>query len=132
MSFPEEFVPGNWNIEIDVRNFIQLNYTPYTGDASFLKGPTEATKKLWQKVLKLMEEERKKGGVLDVDTHTISTICSHPPGYIDRDLEKIVGLQTDKPLKRAIMPFGGLRMVQKGCEAAGKSLDPRVAEIFTK
>jgi len=132
MSFPEEFVPGNWNIEIDVRNFIQLNYTPYTGDASFLKGPTEATKKLWQKVLKLMEEERKKGGVLDVDTHTISTICYHPPGYIDRDLEKIVGLQTDKPLKRAIMPFGGLRMVQKGCEAAGKSLDPRVAEIFTK
>ncbi|NLM22138.1 MAG: formate C-acetyltransferase [Peptococcaceae bacterium] len=132
MTYLDNFIRGNWNAEIDVRNFIQLNYTPYTGDASFLQGPTEATKKLWQKITTLMEEERKKGGVLDVDTHTISTICSHAPGYIDQDLEKIVGLQTDQPLKRAIMPFGGLRMVQKGCEAAGKELDPLVAEIFTK
>jgi len=126
------FVKGNWCSEIDVRNFIQLNYTPYEGNDSFLKGPTETTKKLWDKVSELLQKERKNGGVLDIDTHTISTITSHKPGYIDKSLEKIVGLQTDEPLKRAIMPFGGMRMVVKGCEAYGKKVDPDVLEIFTK
>lgn len=126
------FQRGNWCSEIDVRNFIQLNYTPYEGDESFLEGPTKATEKLWAKITKLLEKERKNGGVLDVDIHTISTITSHEPGYIDKDLEKVVGLQTDEPLKRAIMPFGGMRMVVKGCEAYGKKVDPDVLEIFTK
>jgi len=126
------FKEGNWCSEIDVRNFIQLNYKPYEGDESFLEGPTENTKKLWEKVSDLLNKEHQKGGVLDIDTHTISTIISHPPGYIDRDLEKIVGLQTDAPLKRAIMPFGGIRMVMKGCESYGKELDPKVIKIFTE
>ncbi|HHW00668.1 MAG TPA: formate C-acetyltransferase [Clostridiaceae bacterium] len=126
------FAEGNWCSEIDVRNFIQLNYKPYEGDESFLEGPTENTKKLWEKVTDLLNKERQNGGVLDIDTHTISTIVSHPPGYIDKDLEKIVGLQTDAPLKRAIMPFGGIRMVMKGCEAYGKKLDPNVVKIFTE
>jgi formate C-acetyltransferase len=125
------FTEGNWCSEIDVRNFIHLNYTPYEGDESFLAGPTEATKALWETVSGLFEEERKNGGVLDIDTHTISTITSHEPGYIDKSLEKVVGLQTDKPLKRAIMPFGGMRMVVKGCEAYGKKINPDVLEIFT-
>lgn len=125
------FKRGNWCDEIDVRNFINLNYTPYEGDESFLKGPTETTKKLWEKVTELLNKERQKGGVLDVDTDTISTITSHKPGYIDRDLEKIVGLQTDEPLKRAIMPFGGIRMVVKGAEAYGKKIDPKIVDIFT-
>ncbi len=126
------FKEGNWCSEIDVRNFIQLNYTPYEGDESFLEGPTDNTKKLWEKVSELLKKERENGGVLDIDTHTISTITSHAPGYIDKDLEKIVGLQTDAPLKRAIMPFGGIRMVMKGCEAYGKKLDPDVIKIFTE
>ena len=126
------FQRGNWCSEIDVRNFIQLNYTPYEGTEEFLEGPTESTQELWDKVSKLLEKERKNGGVLDVDTHTISTITSHKPGYIDKKLEKIVGLQTDEPLKRAIMPFGGIRMVIKGCEAYGKKVDPDVVEIFTR
>jgi len=125
------FKRGNWCDEIDVRNFINLNYTPYEGDESFLKGPTETTKKLWKKVTELLNKEREKGGVLDIDTDTISTITSHKPGYIDRDLEKIVGLQTDEPLKRAIMPFGGIRMVVKGAEAYGKKIDPKIVDIFT-
>jgi len=126
------FTEGNWCSEIDVRNFIQLNYKPYEGDESFLEGPSETTKKLWEKVTGLLNKERQNGGVLDIDTHTISTIISHAPGYIDKDLEKIVGLQTDAPLKRAIMPFGGIRMVMKGCEAYGKKLDPNVIKIFTE
>ncbi|AEV68532.1 formate C-acetyltransferase [Acetivibrio clariflavus] len=125
------FKRGNWCDEIDVRNFINLNYTPYEGDESFLKGPTETTKKLWKKVTELLDKEREKGGVLDVDTETVSTITSHKPGYIDRDLEKIVGLQTDEPLKRAIMPFGGIRMVVKGAEAYGKKIDSNIVNIFT-
>lgn len=128
----EGFVKGNWCSRIDVRNFIQLNYTPYEGDESFLQGPTEATQKLWGKVMELLKKERENGGVLDVDTHTISTIASHKPGYIDKENEKIVGLQTDEPLKRAIMPFGGIRMVAKGAEAAGKQIDADVMEIFTE
>jgi formate C-acetyltransferase len=126
------FQKGNWCSEIDVRNFIQLNYTPYEGDDSFLKGPTETTGKLWGKVSKLLEKERKNNGVLEIDSHTISTITSHKPGYIDKKLEKIFGLQTDAPLKRSIMPFGGMRMVVKGCEAYEEKVDPDVLEIFTK
>jgi formate C-acetyltransferase len=126
------FNEGNWREEIDVRNFIQLNYTPYEGDDSFLSGPTDATVKLWDEVKNLYEKERENGGVLDVDTHTISTITSHKPGYINKNLEKVVGLQTDAPLKRAIMPFGGMRLVSKGCESAGKEVDQEVLKIFTE
>jgi len=132
MNFDEwkNFNKGKWQDEIDVRNFIQLNYTPYEGNDEFLKGPTANTKKLWDKVLKLYQKEKDNGGVLDVDVKTISTITSHNAGYIDQKLEKIVGLQTDKPLKRAIMPFGGIRIVEKSCEAYDKQVDPKVSEIF--
>ncbi len=126
------FKNGNWSEEIDVRDFIINNYTPYEGDDSFLKGPTERTQKLWKKVSDKLEEERKSGGVLDVDTKIISTMTSHDPGYIDKDLEKIVGLQTDQPLKRGIMPFGGIRMVVKGGEAYGKKIDESVVKLFTE
>lgn len=125
------FEKGNWCSEIDVRSFIQLNYTPYEGDEGFLKGASETTQKLWSHLADLLRQEHENGGVLDIDTHTISTIASHKPGYIERELEKVVGLQTDMPLKRAIMPFGGMRMVIKGCEAYGKKIDPDVLEIFT-
>lgn len=124
------FTEDTWTEHIDVRNFIQKNYTPYTGDASFLVGATEKTKKLWDIVLDLYKQEKANGGVLDIDTKTISTITSHAPGYIQEDLEEIVGLQTDKPLKRAIMPFGGIRIVEKSCEAYGRKVDPEVEEIF--
>jgi len=125
------FNSGKWQKEIDVRSFIQTNYTPYEGDSSFLAGTTEKTKKLWDKVLKLFEAEKKaNGGVLDIDAKTISTIAAHKAGYIDRDLEEIVGLQTDAPLKRAIMPFGGVRIVEKSCEAYGRKMDPDTAAIF--
>jgi len=132
MNFEEwkNFNKGKWQEEIDVRNFIQLNYTPYEGSDEFLESPTENTKKLWDKVLKLYKKEKDNGGVLDVDVKTISTITSHNAGYIDEKLEKIVGLQTDKPLKRAIMPFGGIRIVEKSCEAYDKQVDPKVSEIF--
>ncbi len=125
------FKSGKWQKEIDVRSFIQKNYTPYEGDSSFLANPTEKTKKLWQEVLDLYEKEKaSEGGVLDIDTKTISTIASHDAGYIDKDLEQIVGLQTDAPLKRAIMPFGGIRIVEKSCEAYGREVDPEVSKIF--
>ncbi|MGI6777934.1 MAG: formate C-acetyltransferase [Acetivibrionales bacterium] len=127
----EGFKRGNWCSEIDVRNFIQLNYTPYDGDDSFLEGPTDATKELWKNISDLLHKERKNGGVLDIDTHTISTINSHKPGYINKKLEKIVGLQTDMPLRRAMIPFGGMRMVIKGCNAYRKKVSPDVEEIFT-
>ena len=107
------FNEGRWEKEVDVRNFIQLNYTPYEGTDEFLTMPTETTKKLWDKVLDLYKQEQANNGVLDIDTETISTIASHEAGYIDKELEKIVGLQTDAPLKRAIMPFGGIRIVEK-------------------
>ncbi|AEY64898.1 formate C-acetyltransferase [Clostridium sp. BNL1100] len=126
------FKNGNWSEEIDVRDFIVNNYTPYEGDDSFLKGPTEKTQKLWKKVSDKLDEERKNGGVLDVDTKIISTMTSHDPGYIDKELEKIVGLQTDQPLKRGIMPFGGIRMVVKGGEAYGKKIDESVVKLFTE
>lgn len=129
----EGFVPGKWcDDEVDVRDFIQRNYTPYEGDASFLAPATEATKKLWQIVLDLSAKEREAGGVLDADTKIVSTLTSHGPGYLDKELEKIVGLQTDKPFKRALQPFGGIRMSEEALNMYGYTLDPQVKEIFTK
>ena len=125
-----EFNKGSWNREIDVRNFIQKNYTPYNGDSSFLAGPTERTRKLWEKLSAQMKVERERGGVYDIDEHTISTITSHQPGYIDQELETIVGLQTDEPLKRAIMPFGGIRLVYNSLDAYGRKMDPEIANVF--
>lgn len=124
------FRTGNYAKEIDVRDFILQNYTPYEGDSSFLAAPTERTKKLWDKVLALYQEERARGGVYDVDEKTISTITSHGPGYIDRELEQIVGLQTDEPLKRAIMPFGGINMVIKSAEYYGKKVPEDIEYTF--
>ena len=125
------FEKGDWQNRIDVREFIQKNYTPYEGDSSFLEGPTEKTTKLWNEVLELYKKEKQApGGVLDIDTKTISTITSHEAGYIDKNLEEIVGLQTDKPLKRAIMPFGGIKIVEKSCEAYGRKVDEEVDKIF--
>ena len=126
----KEFIKGNWNEEIDVRNFIVLNYTPYDGDESFLQGPSERTKKVFTKVQELIKKEREAGGVLDVDTETISNIDAFEPGYIDKENESIVGLQTSQPLKRAIMPYGGIRMVESSLKAYGRELSPRVSEIF--
>ena len=126
-----KFQPGDWQKEINVRDFIQRNYTPYEGDSSFLKGTTEKTQKLWDEVLELYKKEKEsQGGVLDIDTKTVSTVAAHDAGYIDKDLEEIVGLQTDAPLKRAIMPFGGIRIVEKSCEAYGREVDPEVDKIF--
>ena len=127
------FEKGDWQDEINVRDFIQHNYTPYEGNSDFLANPTEKTRKLWDEVLELYKKEKEaKGGVLDIDTKTISTVNSHEAGYIDKDLEEIVGLQTDAPLKRAIMPFGGIRIVEKSCEAYDRKVDPEVEEIFHK
>lgn len=129
----EGFAPGRWsNGSVNVRDFIKKNYTPYDGDESFLAPPSEDTKKLWAEVLDLFEQERAKGGVLDMDTKIVSTITSHPAGYIDKDLEKIVGLQTDKPLKRSLQPFGGIRMAVNACKQNGYEVDPEIVEIFTK
>ena len=122
-----------WKEEINVRQFIQDNYTPYEGDESFLEGPTEATDKLWGALQKLQKEERAKGGVLDMDTKIVSSITSHDAGYIDeslKDLEKVVGLQTDKPLKRAFMPYGGIKMAVQACETYGYEVDPEIKKIF--
>ncbi len=129
----EGFQPGRWsNSSVNVRDFIQRNITPYDGDESFLEGPTEATKTLWEQVMELSRQEREAGGVLDMDTKIISTITSHKAGYLDKSLEKIVGLQTDKPFKRALQPFGGIRMAQQACKEYGYEVDPSVVEIFTK
>lgn len=124
------FKIGSWNNEINVRDFIVKNYTPYNDDQGFLTKPTEKTKNLWKKVLELMAIERERSGVYDIDENTISTIISHKAGYIDKDLEEIVGLQTDAPLKRAIMPFGGIRMVHTSLEAYGKKLPDEIDNIF--
>lgn len=126
------FHEGIWEKEINVRDFIQRNYHPYEGDESFLQGPTEATKKLWEQVMELSRQEREKGGVLDMDTSVISTITSHSPGYLDKELEKIVGFQTDKPFKRSLQPYGGIRMAMKACEDNGYHVDPQIVEFFTK
>ena len=125
------FKGGDWKEVINVRDFIQHNYTPYEGDSNFLEKTTEKTDKLWNEVLELYKKEHEsEGGVLDIDTKTISTVSAHDAGYIDKDLEEIVGLQTDKPLKRAIMPFGGIRIVEKSCEAYGRKVDEEVENIF--
>ena len=125
------FNGGDWENEIDVREFIQKNYTPYCGDASFLAGATPKTQELWNKVLELYKKEKdSQGGVLDIDTKTPSGVDAYQPGYIDKDLEDIVGLQTDAPLKRAIMPNGGIRIVEKSCEACGKEVDPELDKIY--
>ena len=129
----EGFTPGRWSTtSVNTRDFIRSNFTPYDGDESFLAGPTEATKQLWAQVMELAKQEREAGGVLDMDTKIISTITSHGPGYLNKDLEKIVGLQTDKPFKRSLQPFGGIRMAQQACKAYGYEVDPSVVEIFTK
>lgn len=127
-----DFVSGKWQQEINVRDFIQKNYTPYEGDASFLAEPTEATTKLWQECCDLLKKERDNGGILDMDTKVVSTITSHGAGYIDKSLETIVGLQTDAPLKRSMQPFGGIRMAETSCKSYGYEVDPEVSEIFTK
>ena len=129
------FEQGKWCDDIDTRDFIQKNYTPYDGDESFLAGPTDATNKLWGKLQELQKQERAKGGVLDMDTHIVTCINAHKPGYIDesmKDLEKIVGLQTDKPLKRAFMPFGGIKMAEEACSTYGYEPDPELHKIFTQ
>lgn len=131
----EGFEGRLWREEINTRDFIQKNYTPYDGDASFLEAPTEATSRLWDELQKLQKEERAKGGVLDMDTNIVSSITSHSPGYINsemKDLEQVVGLQTDKPLKRAFMPFGGIKMAEEACTTYGYTPNPDFHKIFTE
>ena len=128
----KSFKDGKWSKEIDVRGFIQLNYTPYEGDASFLVKATENTNSLMDEMMELFKKERDNGGTLDVDTKTVSAIDAYKPGYIDKEKEVVVGFQTDEPLKRAIMPYGGIRMVESSCKAYGFELDNEVKEIFTK
>ena len=131
--FPKTaFVSGKWEQEINVRDFIQKNYTPYYGNADFLAESTEATNKLWERCCFLLQKEREEGGVLDMDTKIVSTITSHNAGYINKELETIVGLQTDKPLKRSMQPFGGIRMAETACRSYGYEVDPEISEIFTK
>lgn len=126
------FKGTKWQDEVDVRDFIQNNYTPYDGDESFLVGPSKATEKLWDELQKLQKEERSKNGVLDMETEIVSSITAYKPGYLDKDLEEIVGLQTDKPLKRAFMPYGGIRMSEEACETYGYKPSEKLHEIFTK
>ena len=126
------FKEGKWTKSVNVRDFIQKNYTMYDGDESFLADPTKATKELWDQVLDLSKQEREAGGVLDMDTKVVSTITSHGPGYLNKDLETIVGFQTDKPFKRSLQPFGGIRMAQNACHENGYEVDPEVVDIFTK
>ena len=127
----EGFEAGTWTREINVRSFIRHNFTPYDGNEEFLAGPTQNTLDLWEQVSKLTLEEREHGGVLDMDTEIISTITSHGPGYLNKDKEQIVGLQTDKPFKRALMPYGGIRMAEKACSDNGYKVDPKISEFFT-
>ena len=127
------FVTGVWSGgDIDVRDFIQRNYTPYEGDGAFLAPATEATKTLWAQVCELSRKERERGGVYDADTATVSRVNSHKAGYFNRETEKIVGLQTDEPFKRALQPFGGIRMAEEALNMYGYEIDPHVKEIFTK
>lgn len=126
------FKTGLWSHRVDVRDFIQLNFTGYTGDDSFLEGPTEATKQLWDQVMALSKEERERGGMWDMDTKVPSTITSHDAGYLNETLEQIVGVQTDKPFKRSMQPFGGIRMAKAACEAYGYELDTETEHIFTE
>ena len=127
------FQLGRWSSgAVNVRDFIKKNYKPYDGDESFLAEPTEATKALWEQVMELSRQEREAGGVLDMDTKIVSTITSHGAGYLDKDKEQIVGLQTDKPFKRSLQPFGGIRMAQNACSENGYEVDKEVVDIFTK
>lgn len=126
------FKGGVWEKEINVRDFIQKNYTPYEGDEAFLAGPTQDTKALWEQVMELTKEEQKKGGVLDMDTKIVSSITSHGPGYLNKNKERIVGFQTDKPFKRSLQPYGGIRMAVKACEDNGYQVDPEIVEFFKK
>ena len=126
----EGFTPGKWNKEVNLRDFIQLNYTPYDGDDSFLCGPTQDTKDLWDIVMDLSRQEREAGGVLDMDTKTVSTLTSHDAGFLDRSKEKIVGVQTDKPFKRSLQPFGGIRIAEQACYTNGYTVDPEISYIF--
>jgi len=129
------FNAGHWTSDVNVRSFIQNNYTPYDGDASFLQGPTDATKELWNEVQKLQKEERAKGGVLDMETKIVSGITAYDAAYItadSKDKEKVVGLQTDKPLKRAFMPYGGIKMAEQACTTYGYTPDPLLHKIFTE
>ena len=126
----KNFQEGDWTQEINVRNFIQMNYTPYEGDSSFLAGATEKTQKLWDTVLDLYKKEKENGGVLEISNDIASTISSHEAGYINKDLEQIVGLQTEKPLKRAIMPNGGIRIVEKSCEAYNTKVSEELENIY--
>ncbi len=124
------FESGTWNNEINVRSFIKHNHIPYDGDESFLESPTQNTADLWEQVMDLSRQEREKGGVLDMDTNIISTITSHGPGYLNKDKETIVGFQTDKPFKRALQPYGGIRMAEKACADNGYKVDPQISEFF--
>ncbi|OLS34382.1 formate C-acetyltransferase [Bacillus sp. MRMR6] len=126
------FVKGTWNKEVNVRDFILKNFAPYEGDDRFLAGPTNATNKLWDQVMELTTQERENGGVLDMDTETVSTITSHGPGYLNEELEKVVGVQTDKPFNRSMQPYGGIRMAKAACEAYGYELSPEIERIFTE
>ena len=129
------FKGSKWTDDINVRQFIQDNYTPYDGDESFLEEPTEATDKLWGKLQELQKEERKRGGVLECETEVVTGLTAYGPGYIDesmKDLEKIVGLQTDKPLKRAFMPYGGIKMAEEAAETYGYKVNPKFHKIFNE
>ena len=126
------FKGGVWQREINVRDFIQKNYTPYDGSDEFLEGPTRNTTELWEQVMELSKKEQEAGGVLDMDTKIISTITSHGPGYLNKDKETIVGFQTDKPFKRSLQPYGGIRMAMKACQDNGYEVDPEIVEFFTK
>ena len=129
------FKTGHWVKDVNVRSFIQENYTVYDGDSSFLAGPTEATEKLWNEVQALQKEERAKGGVLDMETKVVSGITAYGAAYIneaEKDLEQVVGLQTDKPLKRAFMPYGGIKMAEQACSTYGYTPDPELHKIFTE
>ena len=131
MELNKTFIDGLWNKEINVSDFVSKNITPYTGDASFLQGPTERTKRIWDLCLKALEEERANNGVRSLDHKTVSTITSHKAGYIDKENELIVGLQTDELLRRAIKPFGGINVVAKACRENGVEVDDKVKDIFT-
>lgn len=131
MEMNKVFKDGLWSKEINVSDFVYTNITPYEGDASFLAGPTERTKKVWNECLKALEEERANNGVRSLDNVTVSTITSHKAGYIDRENELIVGLQTDELLRRAIKPYGGIKVVEKACHENGVEVDEKVKDIFT-
>ena len=125
------FIEGNWQSEVNTRDFIVNNVSPYQGNAEFLEKATESTEVLWQQVMELTGKERENGGVLDMDTRTVSSITSHAPGYLNKDLEAIVGVQTDQPFKRSLQPYGGIRMAQAACNAYGYELDKEIERIFT-